>query len=71
MLLLVSWVSLEKSTKPLGPCVSHCNIVPSGASVLRDHDNQVCVTTAIVFWRDEDRGVSAGSSIVEMARSVQ
>jgi hypothetical protein len=60
-------VSLEKPTKPIGSCVSHCNIVPSGVRVLRDRDNRVCVTTG----GNEAHGVSAGSSIVEMTGSVR
>jgi hypothetical protein len=32
--------------------VSHCNIVLSGARVLRDHDNRVCVTTTTVYRRE-------------------
>jgi hypothetical protein len=39
-------MSLQKTTKPLGSSVKHCNIVPSGARVLPDSDNQVCVMAA-------------------------
>jgi hypothetical protein len=41
----------EKPTTTLGSCVSHCNIVPSGARVLRDRDNQVCVMATTVYRR--------------------
>jgi hypothetical protein len=43
----------------------------SGARVLRDRDNCVCVTTATVYGGNEARGVSAGSSIVKTAGSVR
>jgi hypothetical protein len=46
-------------------------IVPSGARVLRDRDNRVCVTAATVYGGNEARGVLAGSSIVETAGSVR
>ena len=46
-------------------------IVPSGARVLRDCDNRVCVTTTTVYRRERGRGVSAESSIVETAGSVR
>ena len=46
-------------------------IVPSGARVLRDRDNRVCVTAATVYGGNEARGVSAGSSIVETAGSIR
>jgi hypothetical protein len=46
-------------------------IVPSGARVLRDRDNRVCVTTPPCTRGNEARGVSAGSSIVETAGSVR
>jgi hypothetical protein len=46
-------------------------IVPSGARVLRDRDNRVCVTAATVYGGNEARGVSAGSSIVETAGNVR
>jgi hypothetical protein len=45
-------VGLENPIKPLGFCVSHCNIVPSGGKVLRDHDNLVYVTAATVYLRE-------------------
>jgi hypothetical protein len=32
--------------------VSRCNIVPSGARVLRDRDNRVCATIATVYRRE-------------------
>jgi hypothetical protein len=35
-------VSLEKPSKPLDSCASHCNIVASAARVLRDHINCIC-----------------------------
>jgi hypothetical protein len=40
-------------------------IVPSGARVLRDHDNRVCVTTATVYRRERgprrfDRKLDSG-----------
>jgi hypothetical protein len=38
---------------------------------LRDRDNQVCVTVATVFRRNEARDISAGSSLVETAKSVR
>jgi hypothetical protein len=64
-------VSLQKPTKPLGSCASHCNIVPSETKVLR--------TVSIAFMTqppprtggNEARGVSARSSIVETAGSVR
>jgi hypothetical protein len=34
--------------------VSRCNIVPSGARVLQDRDNRVCVTRATMYRRDRD-----------------
>ena len=46
-------------------------IVPSGARVLRDRDNRICVTAATVYGGNEARGVSAGSLIVETAGSVR
>ena len=38
---------------------------------MRDRDNRVCVTAATVYGGNEARDVSAGSSIVETAGSVQ
>jgi hypothetical protein len=35
-----------------GSCVSRCNIVPSGARVLRDRDNRVCVTATTMYRRE-------------------
>ena len=46
-------------------------IVPSGARVLRDHDNRACVTPATVYGGNEARGVSVGSSIVETMGSAR
>jgi hypothetical protein len=46
-------------------------IVPSGARVLRDRDNHVCVTVATVYGGNEARGILAGSSIVETTGSVR
>jgi hypothetical protein len=45
--------------------VNRCNIVPSGARVLRDRDNRVCVTTAIMYRRERgprcfDRKLDSG-----------
>jgi hypothetical protein len=34
--------------------VSRCNIISSGARVLRDRDNRVCVTAATVYRRERD-----------------
>jgi hypothetical protein len=44
-------VSLEKPHSPLA-LVRVVVIVPSGARVLRDRDNQVCVMDAIVYRRE-------------------
>jgi hypothetical protein len=44
-------VSLEKPHNPL-TLARAVVIVPSGARVLRDRENQVCVTTATVYWRE-------------------
>jgi hypothetical protein len=44
-------VSLEKPHKP-SALARAVVIVPSGARVLRDRDNRVCVTTATVYWRE-------------------
>jgi hypothetical protein len=43
-------VSLEKSPNP-SALEQAVVIVPSGARVLRDHDNRVCVTAATVYRR--------------------
>jgi hypothetical protein len=48
---LVSWVSLEKPHNP-SALVWAIVIVPSGARVLRDRANRVCVTPATVYWRE-------------------
>jgi hypothetical protein len=63
-------VSLDKPHNPLA-LARAVVIVPSGARVLRDRDNRVCVTAATVYRGKEARGVSAGSSIVETAGSVR
>jgi hypothetical protein len=60
-------VSLEKTTKPLGSCVSHCNIVLSGARVLRDRDKRVCVTADTAHRRERaprrfDRKLDSGDN---------
>jgi hypothetical protein len=52
-------------------CVSHCNIVPSGARVLRDRDNRVCVRPPPCTRGNEALSVSTGSSIVETVGSVR
>jgi hypothetical protein len=44
-------VSLDKPHNP-SPLARAVVIVPSGARVLRDRDNRVCVTTAIVYRRE-------------------
>jgi hypothetical protein len=46
-------VRLEKPTKPIDFCVSRCNILPSGARVLRHRDKRVCVTIATVYRREQ------------------
>jgi hypothetical protein len=46
-------------------------IVPSGARVLQNRDNRVCVTAATVYWRQRGPRRSAGSSIVETTGSVR
>jgi hypothetical protein len=51
--------------------VSHCNIVPSGARVLRDRDNRVLSRPPPRTGGNEAHGVLAGSSIVETTRSIQ
>jgi hypothetical protein len=63
-------VSLDKPHNP-SALARAVVIVPSGARVLRDRDNRVCVTATTVYRGDEARGVSAGSSIVETAGSVR
>ena len=63
-------MSLEKTHNP-SALARAVVIVPSGARVLRDRDNRVCVTAATVYRRERGRGVSAGSSIVETAGSVR
>jgi hypothetical protein len=45
-------VSLEKPKKPLGSS-GVVVIVSSGARVLRDSDNRVCVTAATVYRREQ------------------
>jgi hypothetical protein len=45
-------VSLEKPHNP-SALVRAVVIVPSGARVLRDRDNRVCVTTATVYRREQ------------------
>jgi hypothetical protein len=45
-------VRLAKPTKPLGSYTSHCNIVPSGVGVLRDHINRVCGAAATIYRRE-------------------
>jgi hypothetical protein len=45
--------------------------ISSGARVLQDRDNRVCVTVATVYWRERDPRVSTRSSIVEMTESVR
>jgi hypothetical protein len=63
-------VSLDKPHNP-SALARVVVIVPSGAKVLRDRDNRVCVTAATVYGGNEARGVSAGSSIVETTGSVR
>jgi hypothetical protein len=63
-------VSLENPQNPLA-LVRAVVIVPSGVSVLRDRDNRVCITAATIYQREQARGLSAGSLIVEKARSVR
>jgi hypothetical protein len=63
-------VSLDKSHNPSARARAVV-IVPSGARVLRDRDNRVCVTTATVYGGNEARGVSDGSLIVETTGSVR
>jgi hypothetical protein len=63
-------VSLDKPHNP-SALVRAVVIVPSGARVLRDRDNRVCVTAATVYGGNEARGVSAGSSIVETTGSIR
>jgi hypothetical protein len=69
MSILVSWVSLEKPHNPSALAWTVV-IVPSGAKVLRDRDNRVCVTTVTVYWRERGRNISPGSSIVDTVGSV-
>jgi hypothetical protein len=63
-------VSLDKPHNP-SALARAVVIVPSGARVLRDCDNRVCVMAATVYRGNEARGVSVGSSIVETAGSVR
>jgi hypothetical protein len=63
-------VSLDKPHNP-SALARAVVIVPSGARVLRDRDNRVCVTAATMYGGNEARGVLAGSSIVETAGSVR
>jgi hypothetical protein len=63
-------VSLDKPHNPSALARAFV-IVPSGARVLRDRDNRVCVTAATVYRGNEAHGISAGSSIVETAGSVR
>jgi hypothetical protein len=63
-------VSLDKPHNP-SALARAVVIVPSGARVLRDRDNRVCVTAATMYGGNEARSVSAGSSIVETAGSVR
>jgi hypothetical protein len=44
-------VSLDKPHNP-SALARAVVIVPSGASVLRDRDNRVCVMAATVYWRE-------------------
>jgi hypothetical protein len=46
-------VSLDKPHNP-STLARAIVIVPSGARVLRDRDNRVCVTTATVYRRERD-----------------
>jgi hypothetical protein len=46
-------VSLDKLHNPLA-LARAVVIVPSGARVLRDRDNRVCVTVATVYQRERD-----------------
>jgi hypothetical protein len=64
-------VSLENPTKPLGSCTSHCNIVSSGAKVLRTMTTEFLSQPPPCTKRNEARSISAGSSIVKTAGSVQ
>jgi hypothetical protein len=59
-------VSLEKPHNP-SALVRAVVIVPSGARVLRDRDNRVCVTESPCTGGNEALGILAGSSTVEMA----
>jgi hypothetical protein len=57
-------VSLEKPHNPSALARAGV-IVPSGARVLRDHDNRVCVTAATVYRREQgprrfDRKLDSG-----------
>jgi hypothetical protein len=63
-------VSLEKPHNP-SALVRAVVIVPSGARVLRDHDNRVCVTANTVYRRERGSRCLAESSIVETAGSVR
>jgi hypothetical protein len=63
-------VSLDKPHNPSALAWAVV-IVPSGARVLRDRDNRVCVMAATVYGGKEARGVLAGSSIVQTAGSVR
>jgi hypothetical protein len=63
-------VSLDKPHNP-SALARAVVIVPSGARVLRDRDNCVCVTAATVYTGNEAHDVSARSSIVETAGSVR
>jgi hypothetical protein len=63
-------VSLEKPHNPLA-LARAIVIVPSGARVLRDRDNRVCVTVGTVYRRERGSQCFAGSSIIETAGSVR
>jgi hypothetical protein len=63
-------VSLDKPHNP-SAFTRDVVIIPSGARVLRDRDNHVCVKTATVYGRETRPATfSVGSSVVEMAGSV-
>jgi hypothetical protein len=51
--------------------MSHCNIVPSGARVLRDRDNHIRVTATTVYRREQGPRRFSGKLDMKTAGSVQ
>jgi hypothetical protein len=69
--ILVSWVSVEKTTKPLGSCASHCNCTEWGESLARPWQPSLCHDHHCVPEGTRPAAFSAGSSIVETTGSVR